>query len=86
MRFALFEATAPTGRHLIEEALKQGHNLSVYTRGAKKLEAFGSKNRYAYGDCRPARCARRSTNARTFGGRKRAVGNTTWMPPEGRLH
>ena len=43
MRFALFGATGPTGRHLIEEALKQGHNLSVYTRDAKKLEAFGRK-------------------------------------------
>ncbi|MFP3710027.1 hypothetical protein SB783_39135 [Paraburkholderia sp. SIMBA_009] len=27
---ALFGATGPTGRHIIEEALKRGYNLSVY--------------------------------------------------------
>ena len=35
---ALFGATGPTGRHIIEEALKQGYNLSVYTRDAKTLD------------------------------------------------
>lgn len=39
---ALFGATGPTGRHIIEEALKQGYNLSVYTRDAKKLASFAA--------------------------------------------
>ena len=37
---ALFGATGPTGRHLIEEALGQGYKLSVYTRDAKKRASF----------------------------------------------
>jgi putative NADH-flavin reductase len=40
MRIALFGATGPTGRFVIEEALRQGHSLSVYTRDAGKLQAF----------------------------------------------
>ncbi|WP_244118355.1 NAD(P)H-binding protein [Burkholderia gladioli] len=40
---ALFGATGPTGRHIIEEALKQGYNLSVYTRDAKKLASFAGR-------------------------------------------
>ncbi len=40
MRIALFGATGPTGRFVIEEALRQGHSLSVYTRDARKLQAF----------------------------------------------
>lgn len=40
MRIALFGATGPTGRFVIEEALRQGHSLSVYARDASKLQAF----------------------------------------------
>jgi len=40
MRIALFGATGPTGRFVIEEALRRGHSLSVYTRDARKLQAF----------------------------------------------
>ncbi|MHA3082238.1 NAD(P)-dependent oxidoreductase [Acinetobacter sp. ANC 5383] len=40
---ALFGATGPTGRYIIEEALKQGYSLSVYTRDAKKLESFAGR-------------------------------------------
>lgn len=40
---ALFGATGPTGRHIIEEALKQGYKLSVYTRDAKKLASFAGR-------------------------------------------
>lgn len=47
---ALFGATGPTGRHIIEEALKQGYKLSVYTRDAKKLAAFAGKVKIVVGD------------------------------------
>ena len=40
---ALFGATGPTGRHIIEEALKRGYNLSVYARDAKKLASFAGR-------------------------------------------
>ncbi|GLQ87218.1 NAD(P)-dependent oxidoreductase [Dyella flagellata] len=50
MKLALFGATGPTGKHLIEEALKQGHSLSVYTRDAQKLEAFAGKVEVVVGD------------------------------------
>lgn len=40
MKIALFGATGPTGRSVIEEALRQGHSLSVYARDAGKLQAF----------------------------------------------
>jgi len=40
---ALFGATGPTGRHVIEEALKEGYNLSVYARDAKKLASFAGR-------------------------------------------
>jgi putative NADH-flavin reductase len=43
MRIALFGATGPTGKFLIEEALRQGHSLSVYTRDATKLQAFNGQ-------------------------------------------
>jgi len=47
---ALFGATGPSGKHIIEEALKQGYSLSVYTRNAKKLEAFAGKVEIVLGD------------------------------------
>ncbi|AOL08774.1 MULTISPECIES: SDR family oxidoreductase [Burkholderia] len=47
---ALFGATGPTGRHIIEEALKQGYNLSVYTRDAKKLASFAGRIEIVVGD------------------------------------
>jgi putative NADH-flavin reductase len=50
MKLALFGATGPTGKHLIEEALSQGHSLSVYTRDAKKLEAFAGNIEIVVGD------------------------------------
>jgi putative NADH-flavin reductase len=50
MKIALFGGTAPTGRHIIEEALRQGYKLSVYTRDAGKLSAFGSKIEVVVGD------------------------------------
>jgi len=43
MRTALFGATGPTGKFVIEEALRRGHSLSVYTRDARKLQAFDGK-------------------------------------------
>lgn len=39
----LFGATGPTGKHIIEEALKHGYNLSVYTRDARKLASFAGR-------------------------------------------
>lgn len=47
---ALFGATGPTGRHIIDEALKQGYNLSVYTRDAKKLASFAGRVEIVVGD------------------------------------
>lgn len=47
---ALFGATGPTGKHIIEEALKQGYSLSVYTRDAKKLESFAGRVEIVVGD------------------------------------
>ena len=47
---ALFGATGPTGRHLIEEALKQGYALSVYARDASKLAAFAGRIDIVVGD------------------------------------
>lgn len=47
---ALFGATGPTGKHIIEEALKQGYSLSVYTRDAKKLESFAGRVKIIVGD------------------------------------
>lgn len=43
MRIALFGATGYTGTFVIEEALRQGHSLSVYTRDAGKLQAFNGQ-------------------------------------------
>ncbi|MDK4717557.1 SDR family oxidoreductase [Rhizobium sp. CNPSo 4039] len=50
MKIALFGGTGPTGRHIIEEALRQGYKLSVYTRDAGKLSAFGTKIEVVEGD------------------------------------
>lgn len=50
MKIALFGGTGPTGRHIIEEALRQGYTLSVYTRDASKLSAFGSRIEVIVGD------------------------------------
>lgn len=47
---ALFGATGPTGRYLIEEALKQGYKLSVYTRDANKLASFVGRVEIVVGD------------------------------------
>ncbi|WP_175843676.1 NAD(P)-dependent oxidoreductase [Burkholderia contaminans] len=47
---ALFGATGPTGRHIIEEALKRGYTLSVYTRDAKKLASFAGRIEIVVGD------------------------------------
>jgi len=50
MKIALFGGTGPTGRHIIEEALRQGYELSVYTRDAAKLSAFSGKIEVVVGD------------------------------------
>jgi putative NADH-flavin reductase len=50
MKIALFGGTGPTGRHIIEEALRQGYELSIYARDAGKLSAFGSKIEVIVGD------------------------------------
>ncbi|VVE49764.1 3-beta hydroxysteroid dehydrogenase [Pandoraea morbifera] len=47
---ALFGATGPTGKHIIEEALKQGYRLSVYTRDSKKLASFAGRVEIVVGD------------------------------------
>ncbi|MBO9644138.1 MAG: SDR family oxidoreductase [Pseudacidovorax sp.] len=52
---ALFGATGPTGRHLIEEALNQGYALSVYTRDASKLAAFAGRIDIVVGDLQDQR-------------------------------
>ncbi|MDQ0561901.1 putative NADH-flavin reductase [Rhizobium mesoamericanum] len=50
MKIALFGGTGPTGRYIIEEALRKGYKLSVYTRGAGKLSAFGDRIEVIVGD------------------------------------
>ncbi|WP_045739405.1 SDR family oxidoreductase [Xanthomonas sp. MUS 060] len=50
MKLAIFGATGSTGLHIIEEALKQGYVLSVYTRDAKKLAALAGKVEVVVGD------------------------------------
>lgn len=50
MKIALFGGTGPTGRHIIEEALRQGYKLSVYTRDAGKLSAFSGRIEVIVGD------------------------------------
>lgn len=50
MKIALFGATGPTGKYIIEEGLRQGHTLSVYTRDAAKLAAFSGKIEILAGD------------------------------------
>jgi putative NADH-flavin reductase len=50
MKVSLFGATGPTGRYIIGEALRQGYSLSVYTRDARKLEAFKGKIEIVVGD------------------------------------
>lgn len=52
---ALFGATGPTGRHLIEEALNQGCALSVYARDASKLAAFAGRIDIVVGDLQDQR-------------------------------
>lgn len=47
---ALFGATGPTGKQIIEEALHRGYALSVYTRDVKKLDAFAGKIGIVVGD------------------------------------
>ncbi|MEQ4510870.1 MAG: SDR family oxidoreductase [Dickeya sp.] len=62
MKLSLFGATGPTGKHIIEEALKQGYSLSVYTRDARKLDAFAGKVDVVVGDLQDseaiAKCVR----------------------------
>lgn len=43
MKLAPFGATGSTGRHIINEALRQGYVLSVYARDAKTLPALAGK-------------------------------------------
>lgn len=54
MKIALFGATGPTGKYLINEALKQGHDLSVYTRDANKLKEFEGRIEVVVGDLKNA--------------------------------
>ncbi|WOZ79901.1 NAD(P)-dependent oxidoreductase [Kosakonia sacchari] len=62
MKLSLFGATGPTGKHIIEEALKQGYSLSVYTRDARKVDAFAGKVDVVVGDLQDdeaiAKCVR----------------------------
>lgn len=50
MKIALFGGIGPTGRHIIEEALRRGYELSVYTRDAGKLSAFSGEIDVVVGD------------------------------------
>jgi len=54
MKLALFGATGPTGKYLINEALKQGYDLSVYTRDANKLKEFEGRIEVVIGDLKDA--------------------------------
>lgn len=50
MKLALFGATGQTGNYIINEALKQGYDLTVYARDATKLEEFEGRVRVVVGD------------------------------------
>lgn len=55
MKIALFGATGPTGKYIINEALKQGYDLSVYTRDARKLKEFEGRIKVVTGDLKNAK-------------------------------
>ncbi len=50
MRIAIFGATGPTGKYIIDETIKQGHSLTAYTRDAAKLRAYEGKLDMVAGD------------------------------------
>lgn len=62
MKLSLFGATGPTGKYIIEEALRQGYSLSIYTRDARKVDAFAGKAEVIVGDLQDyeaiAKCVR----------------------------
>lgn len=50
MKIALFGATGPTGKYIIEEGLRRGYELSAYTRDAAKLSDYAGKIEIVTGD------------------------------------
>lgn len=50
MKIALFGATGPTGRYIIEEGLRRGHTLSAYTRDGAKLTDYAGRIEIVTGD------------------------------------
>ncbi|SFD23607.1 Putative NADH-flavin reductase [Chitinophaga sp. CF118] len=50
MKLIIFGATGGTGRHLIEQALKQGHEVTAFIRDAAKLQVQHPNLRVSLGD------------------------------------
>jgi len=50
MRLAVFGATGKTGRHLVEQALAQGHSLAVLVRSLEKLAIRHERLKVFQGD------------------------------------
>lgn len=60
MKIALFGSTGPTGKYIIEEGLRQGYELSAYTRDATKLSDYASKIEIVTGDLKDREAIRRT--------------------------
>ncbi len=60
MKIALFGSTGPTGKYIIEEGLRQGYELSAYTRDAVKLSDYASKIEIVTGDLKDREAIRRT--------------------------
>ncbi|WFU13356.1 SDR family oxidoreductase (plasmid) [Rhizobium sp. CB3090] len=60
MKIALFGATGPTGKYIIEEGLRRGYELSAYTRDTAKLSDYASKIAIVTGDLKDREAIRRN--------------------------
>jgi putative NADH-flavin reductase len=50
LKLAVFGATGRTGRHLVEQALAEGHEVTVFVRDPSKLAEFRDRLRVVQGD------------------------------------
>ncbi|MFZ5828410.1 MAG: NAD(P)-dependent oxidoreductase [Bacillota bacterium] len=54
MKIAIFGGTGPTGQHLVEQALEQGHEVRVLVRNPEKLKIRHERLELVQGDARDA--------------------------------
>ena len=50
MKLAIFGSTGGTGRHLVKQALEQGHSVTAFARNAEKIGEEHEKLQTAQGD------------------------------------